>query len=342
MKKLILSLVTLSILFASCSTDFKVGADYKEITTIYCLLSKSDTAQYVKITKGFYDEKMDNLVLAQNPDTLYFNNLDVKMEELNNGNITNVYPLTRVNLNLEGYTKEPGVFVDSPNYAYKLKQTLNPQRLYRLRVKNITSGKEIIGETSIIDDTPNSFSITNPFTAFDKLNFSDPTKNYTFAWNGPSNAAFYDVVIRFHYEEYNTNTLLSTQLYKDVPVVKNVTKAGAVAVQMENKAFYNALVSALGAPSSNIVRRVDTPDLLILAGGQVLKTYVDVNSAQGGITFDQIKPIYTNFVGDDVMGIISTRVTKKMIEIPYTESTFDSIINGQYTKNLKFVSKSLN
>jgi hypothetical protein len=135
--------------------------------------------------------------------------------------------------------------------------------------------------------------------------------------------------------------LLSTQLYKDVPVVKNVTKAGAVAVQMENKAFYNALVSALGAPASNIVRRVDTPDLLILAGGQVLKTYVDVNSAQGGITFDQIKPIYTNFSGDDVMGIISTRVTKKMIGIPYTESTFDSIINGQYTKNLKFVSKSL-
>jgi hypothetical protein len=341
MKKIIAAFTILSVLFTSCSTDFKVGADYKDITAIYCLLSKSDTAQYVKITKGFYDEKIDNLILAKNSDSLYYNNLEVKIEEINNGNVVNVFTLPRVDLIKEGYVKEPGVFVDSPNYAYKLAQALNTSNSYRLKVKNLNTGKEISGETTIIDNNPNVFSITNPFTNFDRLNFADPNKTYNFIFNGPSNAAFFDVVLRFWYQEKNTNTLIVTRKYKDLPLVQNISATGAsVSTIMDNKSFYSALNSELGIAPTYITRYVDTPDLMILAGGQVLKTYVDVNSAQGGITYDQIKPIYTNFSGENVMGIISTRVTRTLKDIAFSEPTFDSIINGQYTKNLQIVGRS--
>ncbi len=341
MKKILVAILIASVTFTSCSTDFKVGADYKDITAVYCLLSKSDTAQYVKITKGFYDENINNLILAKNSDSLYYNNLEVKIEELNNGNVSNTFVLPRVDLIKEGYIKAPGVFVDSPNYAYKLLYNLNTQRTYRLRIKNLTSGKEITGETDIIDSARNSFPITNPFTNFDKLNFSEPSKTYNFAWTGPSNAAFFDVVIRFWYQEKNTNTLVTTYQYKDLPVLKNISATGAnLNVVMENVQFYKTLISEIGIAPSYITRYVDTPDLMILAGGQILKTYVDVNSAQGGITYDQIKPIYTNLSGDNVMGILSTRVSRTLKEIPYTEATFDSIINGQFTKNLNFAGKS--
>lgn len=339
-KKLFLFLAILSVL-ASCSTDFKVGADYKDITAVYCLLSKSDTAHYVKITKGFYDEKLDNLILAKNSDSIYYNNLEVKIEELNNGNVANTFVLNRVDLEKEGYPKNPGIFSDTPNYAYKLAQVLNPQRTYRLRIKNLTSGKEISGETNIIDNNPNIFSISNPFTKFDKLNFADATKSYTFSWNGPANAVFFDVVIRFWYQEKNTNNNIVSRKYADVPLLRNVdATGGTLTVSMSNKRFYESLAASLGAAPSNIVRLVDTPDLKIMAGGQVLKTYIDVNSAQGGITFDQIKPVYTNLSGEDVMGILSTRVTRSMDSIAFTESTFDSIIGGQYTRNLNFIGRS--
>lgn len=341
MKKIIVAILIASVAFTSCSTDFKVGADYKDITAIYCLLSKSDSAHYVKVTKGFYDETINNLILAQNPDSLYYNNLEVKIEELNNGNVTNTFVLPRVDLTQLGIIKAPGTFVDSPNYAYQLVHTLNSQRIYRLRVKNLSTGKEITGETDIIDSARAIFPISNPFTSFDKLNFSEPSKTYNFAWTGPSNAAFFDVVIRFHYQEKNTNTLVTTELFKDLPVLKNISATGGnINVVMDNVQFYKTLLSEVGTAPSFITRYVDTPDLLILAGGQVLKTYVDVNSAQGGITYDQIKPIYTNLSGENVMGIFSTRVTRSLIEIPYTEPTFDSIINGQFTKNLNFVGKS--
>ncbi len=63
------------LLFNACSTDFKVGAPYKEISVVYFLLSASDSANYVKITKGFYDENLNNLLIAQNADSLYSSNL---------------------------------------------------------------------------------------------------------------------------------------------------------------------------------------------------------------------------------------------------------------------------
>lgn len=331
----------LAITISSCSTDFKVGADYKDITAVYCLLSKADTAHYVKVTKGFYDEKQDNLILAQNSDSIYYNNLEVKIEELNNGIVANSILLQRVDLRLEGYTKESGVFVDSPNYAYKMLHTLNPQRTYRLKIKNLATGKEIWGETDIIDNNQTVFSISNPFTNFDRLNFADATKSYTFAWTAPSNAAFFDIVLRFWYQEKDNNTAIIARKYKDVPLVKNIAATGGtMGVLMENRKFYQALSSTLGAAPDHISRFVDTPDLHILAGSQALKTYVDVNSAQGGITYDQIKPVYTNLHGENVMGIFSSRVTRSMDKIAFTEPTFDSIINGQYTKNLHIIGRS--
>lgn len=329
------------LLFNACSTDFKVGAPYKEISVVYFLLSASDSANYVKITKGFYDENLNNLLIAQNADSLYSSNLEVKLEELLNGNVTNTYTLPRVNLVSEGYVKNPGVFVDSPNYAFKFKGYVNARRLYRLTVKNLSTGKIITGTTDVIDTMPNVFSIINPFTSFDKLNFADPIKSYPFTWNGPPNAVFFDVVVRFWYEEKNTNTLQTIYKYKDLTVLKNVSATGgSVTAAMNNLDFYKALNSELGNTPTFISRYVDTPDLLILAGGQQLKTYIDVNAAQSGITFDQIKPNYTNLVGENVFGIMSCRSTRFLRQIDYNDATYDSIINGQYTKNLNIVGKS--
>ena len=340
MKKLVLALAGW-LLFSACNDNFKVGAPYKEISVVYCLLSASDSANYVKVTKGFYDETQNNLLIAQNADSLYSNNLDVKLEELLNGNVTNTYPLQRVNLVNEGYVKNPGVFVDSPNYAFKFKGYVNPKRTYRLTVTNVSTGKVISGQTNVIDTMPNVFSIINPFTNFDKLNFADPIKTYPFTWSAPPNAVFFDVAIRFWYEEKNTNTLQTVYKYKDLTVLKNVlATGGSITAGMNNLDFYKALNSELGNTPTYISRYVDTPDLLILAGGRDLKTYIDVNAAQSGITFDQIKPNYTNLTGENVFGIMSCRSTRFLRQIDYNDATYDSIINGQYTRNLNSVGKS--
>jgi hypothetical protein len=328
------------LLLSSCSKDFSVGADYKDITAVFTILSQSDTAHYVKITKGYYDETQDNLLLAQNSDSIYYNNLEVKMEEISNGAVVNTTVLTRVDLNLEGYVKDTGIFAKSPNYAYKFKDTLMSSRKYRLKIKNLTSGKEIEGETDIISSSQLIFQ--NPFTNTQQLDFAVPFEIFNFAWNAPANAIFFDIALRFWYQETNTNTLATTYQYKDIPLVRNVlgSGGGAVTASMKNTDFYLSLFSELGAPPSYIVRRVDTPDLMLLAGGQVLKTYIDATTAQGGITYDQIKPNFTNLKGEDVLGIMSTRGIRTMKQIPFTQATVDSIKFGTYTQKLNIVGVS--
>lgn len=334
-----------SLFFTSCSSDFKVGADYKDITAVYALLSRSDTANYIKISKGFYSETINNLIIAQNADSLYYSNIQVKLHEMNNSNIVNTFVLPRVELHAEGFIKNSGTFADTPSYAYKHKPQLDASKTYRLEITNLSNGKVIIGETNIINDDNMIFS--SPSSS-GKLNFSDPSQFFSFQWNSPPSAVFYDLYMRFHYEEKNTNTNVVERKFVDLPLSRNVPPTGVFAsATVKGADFMNILNSELGAAPSYISRYVDTPDLFLFGGGQELKTYIEVNSAQGGITADQIKPNYSNLkvngeYGKDVFGIFSTRAQRFRLEIPFTSATVDSIIKGSFTKNLNIVGVSVN
>lgn len=341
MKKIWLFAALIQLGMMGCKNDFKVGAPYKDVTAIYCLLSRTDTAHYVKIMKGYYDEQMDNLLIAQNPDSLYYDSLEVKMEEVSNGTAVNTYLLQKVDLNVEGYGKDPGVFAVSPNYGYKLKtgQFLNANNNYRLTVKNLRNGKIMTSTTPIISDV--AMSVQAPVSKVGRLIFSDYSKYSTFIFQAPPNAVIYDVVVRLFYSEKDVLKPDSVaHLYKDLVLSKNYfQEGGKVTVLVQNEEFFRVLNSELGVPKSNINRYIDTPEVRIVAGGSVLKTYMDVQLAQGGgITYDQIKPSYTNFQGDDVYGIFSTRIIKRIPNVPFNDATVDSIIHGIYTQNLNIIS----
>jgi hypothetical protein len=327
----------------SCNDKFETGADYKDITAVYSLLSMRDSVTYVKINKGFFSETENNLMLAQNEDSIYYNNIEVKIEELSNGNVVNSYKLDKVDLVKEGYVKEGGTFLTSPNYAYKMKlnKILDPTKLHHLVIKNLTTGQIIDATTTVIDDT--KFNMQAPKNNKDRISFFDPLQSTNFLWSSPEGASFYDLYIRFFYEEKNVVTGVITRGYKDLAIARNIESTGgsstSALVRMET--FYGALNGAFPI-DQNLVRYVDTPDIIVQAGGQELKTYIDVTSAQGGITADQIKPVYTNLRSDgiakkDVFGIFSSKATEYAFQIPFDGKTVDSILNGNSTQNLNFI-----
>jgi hypothetical protein len=326
------------LLLQACSTKFKVGADYKEVTVIYCLLSASDTAHYVKITKGFFDEEKNNLELAAISDSIYFTNLKVEMQVINNNNIIETIPLNKVDLNLEGYSKNPGTFAQTPNYAYKFKKNLVASNVYKLHVVNLSTGKEIVGQTNIINTAAGAFQFITPLDELDLLDFTNLVP-YSIRWNGPPQAAIYDVVLKFRYQEVDINNISDTNYFeKEVVLTQNkLSNTGEMISTIANTTFYKQLNSTIGEVPINIKRYVDTPGLMIVAGGYELKTYIDVNAAQGGITFDQIRPNYTNLIGQDVYGLVSTRGKIEFPKIKFNGATIDSIIKGQFTKNLRIV-----
>ena len=310
--KYLFSLLGIVILASACSTDFKVGADYKDYTVVFGLLSRTDTAHYMKITKGFYDEKNSNLLIAQNVDSLYFNNIEVKMYKYAGLNAVDSILLKKVDLNLEGYYKDSGIFVNTPNYAYKFKELLDPTKIV----------------------------ISRPVTS-DKLNFAQVGVSYSnFTWNTPANVSIFDLYLRFRYEEKNSayNPVKITSVVKLIPLVKSIPNENSpMNISVSAEDFYRALQGEIAPAGNNITRFLDTPDVVIAAAGQELKTYIDVTSSQGGITYDQIKPYYTNMKGENVLGLFSSRATVNSNQIQFSKATNDSILFGSYTKALKFV-----
>ena len=74
MKKIFLfiAVVTGGIFYSFCSNDIDLTSEWKDIPVVYGLLSKSDTANYIRVEKAFIDNEKSALDLAQIPDSCCF------------------------------------------------------------------------------------------------------------------------------------------------------------------------------------------------------------------------------------------------------------------------------
>ena len=153
--------VLISVGLFSCSEDFEVSAPYKNVTFVYGLMNMADTAHYIRIQKAFLDENKNAVEMAKISDSSFYNDLDVVVREVINGNVIKNIPLSKVDLNLEGYPKDTGSFFNSPNYAYKFKTVLQGGNAkYRLVITSPSLGFKDSSEISILDTTGSFPSIT--------------------------------------------------------------------------------------------------------------------------------------------------------------------------------------
>src|SRR5690606_16691935 len=105
-----LLLLSLGLSLVSCSDDLELITDWKEIPVVWGFLEIGDTAQYIRVEKAFLDGQTSALVIAKNPDSLYFKDIDVRLVNESSGQ---TYTLQKVDGNLEGYPREPGIFADA-------------------------------------------------------------------------------------------------------------------------------------------------------------------------------------------------------------------------------------
>jgi len=174
---------------------------WKDIPIVYGLLNVNDTAQYIRVEKAFLDEETSALVIAQEPDSLYYDNISVELQEISSsGAVVFTFPLNLVDANLEGYERPEGVFADTPNYVYKTTQLLDPGHRYNVIITNGDTDKTVTlnngqGSIGLIGD----FQMSTPALDIDLQ--LEPGKQTTFQWTKPDHAAFYDVILYINYFE---------------------------------------------------------------------------------------------------------------------------------------------
>jgi hypothetical protein len=330
----------------SCSEDFKIGAPYKNVTIVYGLLSQTDSAQYIKITRGYLDEKGSNFTSAKNADSIFYKNLTVNVENVDgNGNVLQTYACTKVELADEGYIKDTGTFANTPNYAYKFKGSLNGN--YRLQILNNDNGKKITAECKIVDigsfSTPLTSSLPNE--QLRPLNFAGAESIAEFRWTSPVNSEIVDVVLRIGYEEKTGSNPVRVYKVVDLPIATNIIGPPSTKKsEFVSRAGFIGLLSSAFGPSGTtdqVARYIDTPSVIYSAGGLRMREYVDATRAQGGITADEIRPVYKGgFTGEDVYGLFDSRVIKKVNGVPWSKPTIDSMILNPAFKSLNIVGVS--
>ncbi len=319
-------LLLIGLLSFSCSNELNVIEEKKDIPIVYGFLAASDSTQYIRIERAFVDESISALDLAQIPDSLYYDQLDVSLLDETTGIEVN---LNRIDGNIEGFPREEGAFAQDPNYLYKLdagRLELNDSHIYQLKIIRgdnlplVTASTNIVGESNLI--TPNPLSL-NPVLDFD---YVDKT---TFSWGSGENAAIYDIFLNVNYDERPTGGVYEGRQFT-WKVASNLT---TVSHRQDGREFYTKLASNLEA-DSNLERRFRGCEVIVVAGNAELQEYLRVGQANLGITSTQDVPIYTNL--SEGRGIFASRFTTKLEEVKLTPKSLDSLANGSITKALNF------
>jgi len=332
MKQVFFSILFFSILFSSCKTDFDVTDEWKDITVIYCLLNQSDTIHYAKISKAFLGDA-DAYEMAQISDSLYYNNIEVSLEEYNSsGTVTNIFSLTKTT----EIPKDSGIFASDNNVLYKTDAVLKTTSgyKYRLVVHNLDNDNVVYGETKLIIGA----SIIFPYTPL----FSLGSYNNSLELKCPllTNARIYNFKMVFHYFEIDKLTDVRTDYEIPINIGTKISDNATGNYSETISQFLSAqsFLNILGAkiPENDNVYRVvrkNPLDFEIKVGGDILYTYMEVNAPTFGLI--QEKPEFTNIVNG--IGLMSSLANKKYYSKGIDSQTLDSISYSSYTKKLKFV-----
>lgn len=334
MRYIAIALLFISAFISSCSTDFDVTANWKDITILYGLLDKSDTANYIKVGKAYLDPNTNAYEIAQNPDSLYYDDLNVVLEEYQNSALVKTIQLTKVDGNLEGYVKDTGIFALAPNILYKTKETLNQKSTYKVVVTEPDNGKQVSASAAVVDD----FLIYTPTNVI-PINIL-PNSKYTCAWVSATDGRIYALTVRFYYREYSfNNPAVYEPKYVDWVCFTNMLqedlKGGDnMSFDLNGDNFYTFLSSAIPVDETKF-RMCDHLDFFFSVGGQELDTYNQVTIAQQGLTSGQVLPTYTNV--DNGLGLFSSRYHKNVTNVQIDWRTQDTIACLSVTHELNFL-----
>lgn len=308
MKKLIL-FAAVSIFFWTCSTDIDVLDDWKETTIVYGLLDQTQAKQYVRIQKAFLGP--DNaLTMAQQFDSInYINQLDVKIEALNNGSVVQTFALQP-----DTVPKDYGMFAGPNQVVYSFDTppgTLNSAYQYKLTVSNSATGNVVTAITDLVESSTSTvFNITTPSTSNSTVSL-EPTvtsTDFSIKWNPAPTARIYQPALILHYTEFylNGDSAHTATPEWALDVLKTTEITNSVSncqIKFDKMSFFRFVGDNIPENSQIVRRRADYLEINIYAANQEMKDYIEINGASNSIS--QEHPIYTNIDGG--YGIFASR-----------------------------------
>jgi hypothetical protein len=330
MKKQFAPLLAATLLALSCSNDFEVAAPWQDIPVVYGLLNIQDGDHFVRIEKAFLDPDANALDVAQIPDSIYYDNITVRLQRLSNGA---TYELQRVDGNLLGIPREEGVFANSPNWLYTVDSAeikLKAGERIRLIIERGDGLPEVTAETDLLDK--GKLRTPNPTTS-NNFNF-DYNIDSDISWSSDAKAKIFDVTCYIKFAEISGGQVEEKVLeWVWNRGLRNDNNRPELVVSVSGREFYEFMRGNIEV-KPGVSRVFQGIDVVIVGGGEELEKYINVAQSNTGITGSQEIPTYTNLSeGRGVFSSVSRLVAKNVL---LTQRTRDSLANGIITRDLNF------
>jgi len=323
--------------FSNCSNDFELTKGETNKPVIYGFLSPLDTATYIRVEKAFVSETTNAFELAQRPEELYYEDIAVS---LSSG--SNTYPLTRVDGAAEGYPRDAGVFLNAPNYLYKLVlpdgETYDDGETFQLSITDNVSDTTITEVTTAIVHRP---VILRPFEndEFEWRSSIEGQNDILVQWRlNNTTAAVFDIRIRLNYQEA-INGDINNQVNKSAvfTVLKNIEPNDEDDTNIEVEILATNILAGIGNAvdaSGPGPRFYSTMEVIVDAGSRDLTDFISVGQANTGLTGAAVPPIFSNIPGG--FGLFSSRNSATRGGLLLINEARDSLEDGRFTKHLNF------
>lgn len=318
-------------LFSACNNDLDINGEFTNQAAVYALLDPTQDTQWVRVHRVYLGQG-DATVSAQEADSIYYDSVDVFLDELVNGTTVNSIELER---DETSRALQPGFFTTEGYHIYRTTENLNISASYKLRVVR-PDGSEITAITPMVQD----FSIIKP-TVVEKLTFN-PARNLEIKWNSGVNGRVYQPYLRFVYMEQKLDNKADS-VHKSLIYPLNVRRAGGL--DGDDELFTNMTYSGFMSfvannieQDPNVLRWVRYADVYIYGGSDDLNTFMNVNGPTTGINLD--RPQFTNINGGT--GIFASRNTISRTGKEFSNLNKDSLVVSQYTCGLNFSKVVLN
>lgn len=340
----LLLLLSPALIFQGCDTELDLTASYKDVTVVYGLLNAADSVQFIRIQKSYLDKNTSALVIAQNPDSIYYSDTDlnVRLDVLNSsGTVIGSIPVTRTDISQPPYNipKDTGIFASQPNIMYVITSKLDSSRDYRLVIENNRSNKLITGQTPMVKNI--RFFYPNPALPPVDLSAQNlPPIRFRTAEDGK----IYDCRMTFYYDEFPVgNPGAAVRKSIQWPVFTSFIGFAtdgeqSAEVQFDGTAFFSFMAARLDADPLIERRAVNTVDFVMYAGAEEFYNFNRVAVAQSGLTGNEALPNYTNL--SEGIGIISSRYTQHLEGIQLNFKTIDTLACSPQTVDLNFENSS--
>ena len=99
MQKTIRNIVLIFVIttfFWGCDNEVDIAADWKEIAVIYGAINPNQAKNYIRIQRAYLDEDQAAVAFSNSLASVYFDSLDVSLEELVNGSYSQTFFLKKI------------------------------------------------------------------------------------------------------------------------------------------------------------------------------------------------------------------------------------------------------